>query len=246
MKSKISWLWVCLLAIFLWASFGSIPYMLDAYGIIDNAQIKRISPFGGIFGAAEAFFSGFALIAVIISIQQQREALALQAHELKLATQEMKTSADAQTEMARHQKNAISLEVIMPCMNELASEEMRQAIISLSSLYTVPDFAVTYKALLNKRKAGTLDDKENEKLENMDRSRRRFSGFFHKIQRLARTGVVDDKIVKVVIGPDHCWLLLNVVEPLEQQIRANYSTTTFDFARRLYSAQVLEQDGKYR
>ena len=246
MKSKIAWVWVCFLALLLWASFGSVPYILDAYGIIDSDQIKRISPFGGVFGAAEAFFSGFALIAVIISIQQQREALALQANELKLATREMKASADAQVEMAIHQKNAISLEVIMPCMTELGSEEMRQAIITLSALKREPDFALIYKTLIEKRKNETLDEKEKNKLETVDRSRRKFSAFFHKIQRLAKTGVIDESIVKVVIGPDHCWLLLHVVEPLEQQIRANYSTTTFDYARTLYPTEVLEKDGKYQ
>lgn len=84
MKSKISWVGVFFAAMILWAGFGSIPYFLHLFGLISGDEIVRVAPYGGMFGAADAFFSGFALIAVIISIQLQNQALRMQEKALNL------------------------------------------------------------------------------------------------------------------------------------------------------------------
>lgn len=248
MKHKGYWVLVFVFALLISLLLGIAPYALYYFGFISPEEqdlIKVVEPVGGMFGPAGAFFSGFALIAVIISIQQQRNALRIQAEELELTRKEIGESTEAQLEMAKHQKNAISLEVIMPFMNEISSSEMRAAIIALSKFSKKENFDELYFELLQKNKNDLLKGKELEQFELIDGSRRKFVGLFHKMQRLSATGVVDDEIVKVVLGPDSCWILLNIVEPLDAKIRPNYSTLSFDLARSLYSKEMIESQGKH-
>ncbi|ABM01326.1 hypothetical protein SHAM105786_11570 [Shewanella amazonensis] len=248
MKYKGYWILVFIIALLISLAFGLAPYILYSLGFINPDHqnvIKIVEPVGGMFGPASAFFSGFALIAVIISIQQQREALKIQAEELELTRKEIGESTEAQQEMAKHQKNAISLQVIMPFMNEISSAEMRKAIIELSKFGRMENFDAIYYGLLHRNKSGSLEGADLEFFETVDNARRKFVGLFHKMQRLSATGVVDNEIVRVVLGPDSCWLLLNIVEPLDAKIRPNYSTVTFDFARGLYSAETVDVKGRH-
>lgn len=248
MKYKGYWILVFIFALLISLLLGLAPYALYHLGFIspeEQSVIKVVEPVGGMFGPASAFFSGFALIAVIISIQQQREALRIQAEELELTRKEIGESTEAQQEMAKHQKNAISLEVIMPFMNEISSSEMRTAIITLSKFGKKENFAEIYFELLQKNKADLLKGPELEEFELIDGSRRKFVGLFHKMQRLSATRVVDHEIIRVVLGPDSCWILLNIVEPLDAKIRPNYSKLSFDLARSLYSKEVIESQGKH-
>lgn len=248
MKHKGYWILIFIVSLFLSLLLGLAPYVLYQFGFIDLTEqniIKIVEPVGGMFGPASAFFSGFALIAVIISIQQQREALRIQAEELELTRNEIRDSTEAQQEMARHQKNAISLEIIMPFMDEISSPEMRSAIIALSKFGKKSNFDELYFGLLQKNKSDLLKGSELEEFELIDKSRRKFVGLFHKMQRLSATGIVEDEIVKVVLGPDSCWLLLKIVELLDAKIRPNYSTVSFDFARSLYASEVIDSEGKH-
>ncbi|MEZ9209417.1 hypothetical protein AB6E95_18195 [Vibrio splendidus] len=246
MKNRFSWFGVFIGAMILWASFGSVPYLLDLLGFISIENVKRVAPFGGMFGAADAFFSGFALVAVIISIQQQRESLELQAEELKLARNEMKVSAEAQRDMAEQQKKAICLEIILPFMDEISSSDMRDSIIVLTTFNRKNRFDDVYGELLRQRESGTLSDAEQSELEIIDKSRRKFVGLFHKMHRLHKTGVVDNEMVKVVLGADHCLILLSIIEPLEAQIRSNYSRDVFEFYCGLYTEDELNLFGAHQ
>lgn len=256
MKSKISWIGVFIAAMLLWAAFGSIPYLLHLYGVISGDEIIRVAPYGGMFGAADAFFSGFALIAVIISIQLQNQALRMQEKALSIQNEEliesrneMARATQAHIEMAEQQRKAVCLEIILPFMNEIMSAEMRETIINLTMFRRnegYDNFAFVYGQLLNKRNSGTLSKEEYQQFEMIDTSRRMFIGVFAKLQRLHQTGVVDEEMVKVVLSPDHCNLLLTLSEPLEAQIRSNYSRAIFDFCRILYSQDVLDDIGTYK
>ncbi|GAA4494492.1 hypothetical protein [Pseudaeromonas paramecii] len=246
MKKRSSWIFAFIAAFALWCLFGAVPFVIELVHVVNSDDVQRVAPFSGIFGAAEAFFSGFALIAVIISIQQQRESLLMQSEELKLSRQEMQASTEAQQDMAEQQKKAICLEIIMPFMSEISSSEMRKALIVISKFGREFDFQEKYAALITKRDNDLLSDQESEQFELIDNSRRQFVGIFHKMFRLYKTGVVDDDIVRVVIGPDHCHMLLKTVEPLEAKIRTNYSRDIFDFARKLYSDATLEEQGSHK
>ena len=249
MKNKISWVGVFILALVLWAAFGTIPYLIHLFGLISGEEIIRVAPYSGMFGAADDYVSGFALIAVIISIQQQKESLELQAEELKLTRNEMRESSEAQKVMAEQQKKTVSLEVVMPFMHEIMSAEMREAIINLAMLkreHGEEGFAPYYGTLLEKRNSKSLSESEKLEFELIDTSRRKFVGVFHKMQRLHQTGVVDLDIVKAVLGPDHCLMMLDISEPLEAQIRSNYSRDSFNFCRSLYPEAELIERGTYK
>nr|WP_206513175.1 hypothetical protein [Vibrio alfacsensis] len=184
---------------------------------------------------------------MIISIQQQRESLELQAEELKLTRNEMRASAEAQRDMAEQQKKAICLEIILPFMNEISSSDMRDSIIALTAFKRKNNkFDDVYGELLSKRESGTLSDTEQSELELLDKSRRKFVGLFHKMHRLYKTGVVDNEMVKVVLGPDHCLMLLSIIEPLEAQIRSNYSRDIFEFCSDLYTEDELNLFGTHQ
>lgn len=256
MKSKISWVGVFIAAMILWAVFGSIPYFLHLFGVISGDEIVRVAPYGGMFGAADAFFSGFALIAVIISIQLQNQALRMQEKALNLQNEEliesrmeMARATKAHTEMAEQQRKAVCLEIILPFMNEIMSPTMRETIISLTMFRRTEgeeNFAKVYGDLLKKRNDSSLTSEESLKFEMIDTARRAFIGVFAKLQRLHQTGVVDNEMVKVVLSPDHCNLLLSLSEPLEAQIRSNYSRAVFDLCRELYPQEVLDDIGTYK
>jgi len=241
-NSDIPWFAILLLGVVLWLVFGSAPLFIHWLKIIDPAQSGYLGTIGDMFGAANALFSGLAFIAVAITLRQQQYAL-IQQH------RESQESNAAQREMAKHQKNAISLQVILPLMDEIGSEDMRKAIIRISDFkrHHGEDgkFVEYYSSLLAKRRSNTLSEAEAQQFDEIDRARRRFVMIFHKMHRLNKSGIIGDNIVKVVIGPDDTDLLLETVEKLEAAIRANYSLEIFDFARRLYTEQERQRDGRY-
>jgi len=233
---KIPWFRISLVALVLWVAFGLVPVGLALVEWISHEQLRYFSPFGEMFGAANAFFSGFALIAVLVSIQMQTESLATQREELELTREEMKESTQAQLDMVRNQRQAIALQVVMPIMDEIGSERFRKASIRLGELERAGQID-RYRRLRN---AESLTPDEQEEFDEIDSARRCFVHLFHKLNRLSRTGVVDDDIARTVIGPDLVWTLLHISEPLEEAIRSNYSRSTFDYFQSLYSWDQIE------
>lgn len=214
----VPWLALVLVGPLLWLTFGSVPVLIHWLGVLDEEKLQYLGAIGDTFGAANALFSGLAFIAVAITLRQQQHALFLQHRELELTRQELRDSADAQKEIARHQNNAISLQVILPLMNEVGTEEMRIARIRISDFKRRygedGGFVGHYSALLEKRRSQVITYHEAEELELIDGVRRRFVFTFHKMHRLWQTGVIDNDIVRVVIGPDSADLLLETVEKL--------------------------------
>lgn len=244
---SVPWLALVLLGPLLWLGFGSVPLLIYWLGIIDNEKLQYLGTIGDTFGAANALFSGLAFIAVAITLRQQQHALFLQHIELKLTRKELKDSAEAQQEIAKHQNNAISLQVILPLMDEIGSEDMRKARIRVSDFKRHHDeceFINYYTTLLKKRRANELSDEETQELDEIDSARRRFVFIFHKLHRLNKSGVIGNNIVKVVVGPDAVDLLLETVEKLEAAIAPNYSQEIFDLARQLYTDEE-RQWGRY-
>ncbi len=72
---KIPWFRIAIGAVFIWLLLGMFPAFLVLLELISHDYVQMASPYGDMFGAASAYFSGFALIAVLISIQMQNEAL---------------------------------------------------------------------------------------------------------------------------------------------------------------------------
>jgi hypothetical protein len=224
----------------IWFFFGLfVPDFFLENNFPNTEKLSHFSAMGDAFGGANALFSSLALFMLMFSVYLQKT-------ELEETRKEIRASAQAQAEMADQQKKAISLQVIMPFMDEISSEDMRQAIIYLSDMQRKDkEFKSTYANLLVKRKSGILSQADEVFLNDIDRARRKFVMIFHRMYKLHCTKVVDEEIVKVVIGPDHVYLLLTIIEPLESVIRENYSKSIFDFARLLYAEDELQTLGKH-
>lgn len=245
MKLLFITLGIILGSMVLWFIFGIIvPVELLGQHTIesvkDNDTLVRLSQLGDAFGGANALFSSLALFLLMLSVWFQQK-------ELEATRKELKVSADAQKEMAVMERKALALQVIMPFMDEISSQEMRNSIIFLSDLERQqPDFANVYSDLLAKRKSNSLSIEETEQLEKIDSARRRFVMVFHRMYKLKQTEVVTEDIIKVVIGADHVNLLLKVVEPLEAAIRSNYARDIFELAEGLYDSQTIAVKGTHQ
>lgn len=224
----------------LWYFFGIVvPISLLDFDIPGAERLTLLSSLGSMFGGANALFSSIALFMIMVSVWLQKE-------ELEATRTEIKAATDAQREIAEIQKKAIALQVIMPFMDQISSEKMRNSIVFLADFQRArDDFEQFYKELLSKRKNAQLTTDDKQQLDEIDSARRHFVMIFHRMIKLHKTKVVDDEIVKVVIGPDHVWLLKHVIEPLERSIRDNYSRAIFNFAFGLYSEEEIEVLGKH-
>lgn len=248
-KNDKSFNWV-LFIVFM--ALAVITIQILYYIFLQNylSELDKQGQFGDMFGALTALFSGLAFAGMITAVVLQTRELGLQREELSLTRDELKGSKKAQEEIAKHQRNAISLQVILPLMEEIGSDEMRQAIISIADFERKNggenNFDKVYKKLLEKRKSGTIIENERIELEEVDSARRRFSMIFHKMYRLRKSNVVSDDIVKLVIGPDSAYLFLKVVKKLEAAIRTNFSGDLFDFAQQLYTEQELLEKGSHK
>ena len=70
-------------AILLWLVFGLVPIALMQLVRLEDLAATRVSQYGAMFGAASAFFSGFALIGIMLTNSAQKKALELQKLELE-------------------------------------------------------------------------------------------------------------------------------------------------------------------
>ncbi|WP_300395953.1 hypothetical protein [Henriciella sp.] len=218
---KLPWFRLTLGALVIWILFGLVPIALGIFGVFSDEATTRFSHFGGMFGAASAFFSGFALIGILLSTRAQMEALRLQKHEL--------------SRMQENQRQALTLQIVMPFMDDIASEEFRQA----SNILAEYERAGTLGRYRDLRHNPDRTHEEQEEFERLDSARRRFVHVFHKMARLARNDAVDSETVKTVFSPDLVWTLLYVDEPMEEAIRANYSHRTFEYFQSLYDPEEI-------
>ncbi|WP_372626962.1 hypothetical protein [Arsukibacterium sp.] len=240
MRSFLLIVSIMLGSLVLWYVFGIVvPIGLLDFDIPGSDRLSLLSSLGSMFGGANALFSSVALFMIMMSVWLQKE-------ELQATRTEIKAATVAQQEIAEIQKKAIALQVIMPFMDQISSENMRSSIVYLADFHRGRnDFAEFYRELLDKRKQSQLSTVEKEKLNEIDSARRNFVMIFHRMIKLHKTKVVDDEVVKVVIGPDHVWLLKHIVEPLEKSIRDNYSKSIFNFAYSLYTEEEIELLGKH-
>ena len=137
--------------------------------------------------------------------------------------------------MAENQRQALTLQIVMPFMDDIASEEFRQASNVLRE-YELKGTLGKYGLL---REKADRTPEEQDEFELLDSSRRRFVHVFHKMARLAGNGAVADDMVRTVFSPDLVWTLLYIDEPMEEAIRANYSHRTFEYFQSLYEPSEI-------
>jgi len=117
--------------------------------------------------------------------------------------------------------------LILKFRDQYASDKM---LIDLHNLgawhdnHRSSNFAETWR---KKREQG---DKEAL---TVDASRRRVSHFFSSIVDLYDTGLIPERIKKLLIDFDGLDVLYSVVEPLERELNPGYNRTTFETLRKL-------------
>lgn len=210
-----------IIAIALWLVFGLVPIALMQLFRLEDLAATRVSQYGAMFGAASAFFSGFALIGIMLTNSAQKKALELQKQELE--------------EVADNQRKALNLQIILAFMDDIAADEFRQASGILFE-YERAGALGRYGVLRHKTDRTPEEEAEYQRF---DSARRRFVHVFHKMKRLHAGGAVDLSTVRTVFSPDLVWTLLLLDEPMEEAIRANYSHDTFVFFQELYEPEEI-------
>lgn len=227
-KSKLeemslrSWI---LIAFSAWLLLGLAPFAIWKTELFNGWETSHLSNLGGMFGAASAFFSGFALVGILIGSWAQRSALQQQ--------------EEATEETLLLQRQALNLQSALAMMERTSSDEFRKA-QQLLAEYEHQGKISRFGELRSKGRARTPD--EDQEYQTLDAARRKFVHVFHNLANLAAQDLVDDRTVRAVVAPSMVFTLLFIDEPMEEAIRSNYDHTTFNYFQGLYPpALVIKQ-----
>lgn len=235
----IPWILLTLGALFFWIVLGFAPAfifnVICDWGLIDQESLQYIGQIGDNFGAANALFSAFAFLAVAITLRQQQHALKLQHHELELTRKELKDSADAQQEMAKHQNNALILQAITPIIQEFDSPNMTKANMLLKEVgrkygtARMHIFAEKYADIKNKLNSDYYHFSQDNlligpyKYFDIESSIHIYKCNIKKIYDLHNMYIISTDIARLVINEDHAMVFDTIIRNIE-----NYSTTPYD------------------
>lgn len=115
----------------LWLLFAVFPlviwvgsnYFAEQTGLRPSVDWATLGTIGDMFGTANSFFSGFALIIAIITVRQQTTLLQLERRDFRLQLEEIQRSADAQEEMVKNQKSTLAASVVLPIVDQVRGAE---------------------------------------------------------------------------------------------------------------------------
>jgi hypothetical protein len=213
----------------LWYSFGWwLPeHRFPDQPGLDNSSLsapERRGVFGDQFGVANALFSGLALLGVVVALVLQRR--------------ELQQSINEQREAARQHTRMLETQVLLQLIGEIRQVRWGRAYAALINWRREHpnDFAELF--IQGQNKPGTDGYR-------IDKCRRIVLSSYYTIYRLVKAEIVDDAFCRIVVRPDYARTLLDVVEPMEVKIRSNYEKGPFEYLRRLYTEEELEQEGSY-
>lgn len=78
------------------------------------------------------------------------------------------------------------------------------------------------------KKFAELRPERTDKINRIDRCRRRVSHHYYKIWRLYDGNIIDEEFVKVLMTPGQLDFLIEVNEPMERAINPDYNKEMFD------------------
>lgn len=217
--------YIFVVALIFWILCGIvIPVALLKYGYLNKESMEALSPFGDMFGGANSLFASFALVMLVFSIIIQYQSFVSQREQSALQGEIL--------------KKTLTMQIIMPLMDEIGGEEMRDAIIILTKFRNEnSDFKNKFKDY-KRFGIGEFDD--------IDKARRKFVKVFHTVSSLYAAKIIDEEAIKTFIRADHVWILKNISEPLEQAIRDNYSKDMFNLADKLYPISEIDELGVHK
>jgi hypothetical protein len=114
------------------------------FGEVDNA-----GTFGDMFGAANAFFSGLALLGVIYAIILQQKELQLQRLELQETRTELRRSADAEAESTRLRAHGLAMQERREAQESRFRTQQLEPILSVEQSERVE--GNIFKVIINNR-----------------------------------------------------------------------------------------------
>ena len=83
----------------------------------------------------------------------------------------------------------------------------------------------------------SLKESDKAQYDTLNEDRRRFSHYFHTIDVMLDTGVMDEKFLQKLVRPgdkDQVDFLLEVIGPLEKEINSRYNTNMFVRLQEIY------------
>lgn len=208
--------WI-VIAFGIWLLFGFAPFVILQTSMFTGSDTERLSQVGSMFGAASAFFSGFALVGILIGSWAQRSTL--------------KQQRKATAKTLRLQRQALNLQSALAMMERTSSDEFRRAQQLLAEYENQGEIS-RFRELRNRGKERTPE--EEQEYQTLDAARRKFVHVFHNLANLATQDLVDDQTVRAVVAPSMVFTLLFIDEPMEEAIRSNYDHTTFEYFQGLY------------
>lgn len=187
-----------------WMGFGLVPILI---AVVTGVKVdpQNLGQIGDQFGAANALFSGLAMIAAICAVWQGQRMLDIQQQELRETREELKKSADAQ-------KRLVDSQVMLSIMADLRSEEMQKAVPLLLRALTdlgehMPDFLARVGGI-RRGEHSLVHDAEFRG--NVNRASVVVNAFFDRIYRLHQYKIIDDDVIRLAIGESAMMAFVNV------------------------------------
>jgi len=202
--------------------FGPTWFYKDVPGT-PSAQGTR-GTLGDQFGAVNALFTGLAFAGVIAALLMQHK--------------DTREAGRQHEEALALQRQQLSLQLVINMLDDIRSQEWGDAHTALADWQRAhpADFAEVF---------GRERRKADSPSATIDRHRRVFIKPFHKMWRLVQVGVVDDRVAMAIVSEVYVHSLLNIVEPLERAIRANYDVSGFRWVESLFTKEELEREGTF-
>jgi hypothetical protein len=216
------WLAVAILGIgaSFWLVFGLIPLAI-AYFTAERIEWSTLGQIGDNFGAANALFSGLAMIAAIYAVIQGQHMLRIQQREFELtreemtrSREEMKRSADAQAETVREQKRLIDSQLMLSIMERVSHPDVKAAVAELAAheRHSAERLDALERNLSGR---GNALDREladggfrGHIMRHVDAVNRPLG----RIYRMYQRGVVDEEMLRLVIDDETTGVFLRVAD----------------------------------
>lgn len=136
----------------------------------------------------------------------------------------------ANNKLVKTTKNTSLAQIIMQLTDAYAQPEMLQGMKRLRH------FKETHSADFG-RKFSEMKKQNKKHYDTLDEDRRRFSHYFRTLFVMLDADVIDVEFLKKIVPPgkdDQVDFLLQVIEPLEKEIDANYDTSMFVTFQKIY------------
>lgn len=158
-------------------------------------------------------------------------------------------SADAAWDSVRTAEDAIRAEIISALAEEFWSSEYHQACTDLSEFFELEPgtWLEDWKRQVRRFKWFLERETPSERMEAVNRARRRVKGYYHRIWQLTRADLLDVEQVREELSPErNLPILFRTVEPLECAVTEGYDPKERGELYRFFAEEVCPDEELYR